>query len=136
MKRSLQHASLEHLLEVARCAVRELVVGGIVAPPKIWCRHACQGERRASTGVHLVQPGPIFWKRICTPTRPIHTKAGLVTPVLVIAVGALPLRVVPARGVRGMLPRGHFQHQEPMPSVQRAHCMWRTMPSHLACADV
>eukprot|EP00959_Pyramimonas_sp_CCMP1952_P305102 6385347-Pyramimonas_sp.AAC.1 len=85
MKRSLQHASLEHLLEVARSSVWELVVRRIVAPPEIRCRHTRKGERRTSSCVHLLQPGPILRERICLPTRPIQPKTGLVAPILVVA---------------------------------------------------
>eukprot|EP00976_Prorocentrum_cordatum_P117303 1196289-Prorocentrum_minimum.AAC.3 len=105
-------------------------------PAASGCRHTCEGERRASSGVRLLQPGPILWERICTPTRPVYPKAGLVAPVLVVAVGALPLRMAPARNVRGRVFRGYLQHQQPMYVGRPVSAPWHTTPLRLACAVV
>eukprot|EP00976_Prorocentrum_cordatum_P016526 332400-Prorocentrum_minimum.AAC.2 len=97
MEWPLENPPLEHLLEVARSLLRELVVRRIVASAEERGGHTREGERCASSGVHLLQPGSVFGECICTPARPVYQKARLEAAELVIAISALPLCVAPAR---------------------------------------
>eukprot|EP00976_Prorocentrum_cordatum_P085089 1185924-Prorocentrum_minimum.AAC.2 len=121
VQRALQDTSLQHLLEVLRGALGELVVGEVVVASEVGRGHACEREWLTSPSVHLLKPCAILGERVCVPALPIHTLAGLVTTMLVIPIGALQLRMAPARGIRhGVLGR-HLQYQQAMPAVQRSH---------------
>eukprot|EP00959_Pyramimonas_sp_CCMP1952_P286866 5998833-Pyramimonas_sp.AAC.1 len=97
MEWPLENPPLEHLLEVARSSLRELIVRRIVACAEERGGHTREGERCASSAVHLLHTGSVFGEGICTPARPVYPKARLVTAELVIAISALPLCVAPAR---------------------------------------